>query len=194
VLLLTLTSSFYSIVYSYGWYMAEHASNDLPMDASEQSVLTRQIVDYLRDGTFAPVLDERERLHLVDVKALLEAGYFVHVSLIVLAFVLALALLFLDGLALLRAMLYSGIAIVCFVLLALLLGTQFSSLFLYFHEIAFDNDLWQLDPSVDRMIVLLPEEFFIDFAVAVLSRMGVAGASSIILSIILKKMRLDWHQ
>lgn len=41
---------------------------------------------------------------------------------------------------------------------------NFSSLFVIFHEILFNNDLWLLYPSEDYLINLLPEEFFAKFA------------------------------
>lgn len=41
---------------------------------------------------------------------------------------------------------------------------NFNSLFVIFHELLFDNDLWLLYPNKDYLINLLPEEFFAKFA------------------------------
>ena len=41
---------------------------------------------------------------------------------------------------------------------------NFNNLFVIFHEILFDNDLWLLYPNEDYLINLLPEEFFAKFA------------------------------
>ncbi len=41
---------------------------------------------------------------------------------------------------------------------------NFNNLFVIFHEILFDNDLWLLYPREDYLINLLPEEFFAKFA------------------------------
>ena len=38
----------------------------------------------------------------------------------------------------------------------------FDRLFLAFHLVSFSNDLWQLDPSRDYLLVMFPEGFFFD--------------------------------
>ena len=42
---------------------------------------------------------------------------------------------------------------------------NFSTFFVIFHKILFDNDLWLLNPYKDYLINLLPEEFFAKFAI-----------------------------
>lgn len=49
-------------------------------------------------------------------------------------------------------------------LLGLWALVDFDSLFLLFHHLGFRNDLWQLDPSRDYLIMLFPEGFFLDGA------------------------------
>ena len=41
---------------------------------------------------------------------------------------------------------------------------DFDSLFIRFHQIAFTNELWLLDPRTDLMIQLMPTPFFVDYA------------------------------
>lgn len=50
----------------------------------------------------------------------------------------------------------------------------FSTLFLLFHRLSFANDLWQLDPATDYLVVLFPLEFWFDatLRVAVLAIVG----------------------
>ena len=38
----------------------------------------------------------------------------------------------------------------------------FEGLFLKFHEISFSNDFWLLDRSKDFLIMMFPENFFLD--------------------------------
>lgn len=47
--------------------------------------------------------------------------------------------------------------------------TDFSSAFVKFHEIFFNNDLWQLNPNTDLLIRLMPEEFFINGFIKILA-------------------------
>ncbi|HEY3111395.1 MAG TPA: DUF1461 domain-containing protein, partial [Chloroflexota bacterium] len=44
---------------------------------------------------------------------------------------------------------------------------DFERLFLAFHLVSFDNDLWQLDPRRDNLIRFFPFEFWFDATVAV---------------------------
>jgi integral membrane protein (TIGR01906 family) len=46
------------------------------------------------------------------------------------------------------------------VLVGLLSLLDFSGLWTRFHQIAFRNDLWMLDPRTDYLIMLFPEPFW----------------------------------
>lgn len=60
------------------------------------------------------------------------------------------------------------IAYVVPVFFGILYVTDFSAAFVKFHEIFFNNDLWQLNPSTDLLIRLMPEEFFVTGFVKIL--------------------------
>ena len=47
-------------------------------------------------------------------------------------------------------------------LAGLLSLVDFSQAFVTFHELAFSNDLWILDPRTDYLIMLYPEGFWLD--------------------------------
>ena len=42
---------------------------------------------------------------------------------------------------------------------------DFSDFWTSIHLVSFDNDLWLLDPSKDRLVMLVPESFWYDSAV-----------------------------
>ena len=44
---------------------------------------------------------------------------------------------------------------------------DFNSVFVRFHHIFFDNDLWIFDPATDYMIRMLPEGLFYDFVMRI---------------------------
>ena len=61
--------------------------------------------------------------------------------------------------------------------------TGFEAVFVLFHRISFTNDLWQLDPRTDYLLVLFPLGFWFDATVSVALRalagaLVLAGASS----------------
>ena len=72
------------------------------------------------------------------------------------------------------------------VLVGVLSLIDFDGLWTRFHQIAFRNDLWQLDPTSDYLIMLFPEPFWftatIGMATSVaLQTVGVAVAGTLLL-------------
>ena len=47
-------------------------------------------------------------------------------------------------------------------ILSILCLLAFQKLFLIFHQISFANDLWILDPSKDYLIIMFPQNFFLE--------------------------------
>ena len=124
----------------------------------ELSELTRQAP--VR-GQMQTVFNERERAHMVDVRALFVLARRVRRALWAAGFLLLLAASFAAkrptvslawGLAL-----SWGIAALC---LGAGLMIGFDALFIRFHRLFFTNDLWLMDPRTDAMIRMLPEDFF----------------------------------
>jgi integral membrane protein (TIGR01906 family) len=56
----------------------------------------------------------------------------------------------------------SGLTFGLMLLLGLLALLDFDRFFLQFHLISFANDLWQLDPAKDFLIMLFPQGFWYD--------------------------------
>ncbi len=117
------------------------------------------------DGQEESLFSAKETEHMRDVKTLIRAVYRLNeVSLaIVLAYVACVVLWTgersVAGLAKLAlAGVGFGIAVVGVVGVFALTG--FDQAWTTFHEIAFRNDLWRLDPDTDRLIQMFPEEFW----------------------------------
>ena len=53
---------------------------------------------------------------------------------------------------------------------------DFGELFLRFHELSFSNDLWQLDPSRDYLLILFPEGFWLDVTLRIAALTGAEAA------------------
>ena len=58
---------------------------------------------------------------------------------------------------------------------------DFNAVFVMFHHLFFDNDLWIFDPAEDYMIRMLPEGLFADMA----ARIGVIFAAGLVILLIL---------
>ncbi|MFQ6027083.1 MAG: TIGR01906 family membrane protein [Dehalococcoidia bacterium] len=129
-------------------------------------------------GVEREIFNQREVAHMHDVKGLIRGVYwFTALSAVyILGFVAAgywryrnsftqrLARLFLWG---------SGVTVGLVVAVGLFALVGFNSLFLIFHQISFSNNLWQLDPRTDYLIIMFPLGFWFDATIRVaLSSVG----------------------
>ena len=113
------------------------------------------------------LFNQREIIHMRDVKGLIHGVYLVQMltALYLLGFAAA-------GIYLWRRSFWPMLArnasaggfltlgIIAFIGVVSLVG--FDRLFLLFHLISFSNDFWQLDPSRDYLIAMFPQGFFFD--------------------------------
>ena len=116
--------------------------------------------------------DEREKLHMVDVKELFRKGFAIRNTTAILLGVMILVWIFSRfpdrGRSLTRATVLTwGAILLVFTVFIIYISGHFDTAFIRFHEIFFDNDLWLLDPDVSLMINMLPEEYFFDTAMRI---------------------------
>ena len=117
-------------------------------------------------GTRA-LFNDREVRHMDDVRKLMYlffraqpiAGF-----LLLSTVVLAVLLFRRDSIPVIQWMIGAGVGFT--LLLALVVGglsmLDFERLFIQFHMLSFSNDLWQLDPRRDYLLILFPEPFWLD--------------------------------
>lgn len=134
------------------------------------------------NGQEATLFNARETEHMRDVKSLIRLVY--RVNEVSLAFVLAyitgvflwarerslreLAWLALGGV---------GAGTVALGAIGVVALTGFDSAWSQFHELAFSNDLWQLDPDTDHLIQMFPERFWAEATLTV-GVMAIAEATA----------------
>lgn len=140
------------------------------------------------NGQARPLFNEREVTHMEDVQALIQ--WFLRMQLVAAAVVLIRV-----GFAFVvdrspvpfgRELLWSaGLMVGLVVLVGVLSFIDFTELWTRFHQIAFRNDLWQLDPTRDYLIMLFPEPFWytatIRMATSVALQTALVIASGLIL-------------
>jgi len=88
----------------------------------------------------------------------------------------------------------SGLTLVLMLALGLGIIFNFDQLFLRFHLLSFTNELWQLDPTSDYLIMLVPQRF--QYNVASLWALGTAIAAIILGGVAgsyLLATRKSWH-
>lgn len=165
-------------LYDYGWWRNDIANRTgLPVEQLNRGA--DQIKDYFNNdvelldlrvdyaGREVSLYKEREVLHMVDVKALMQAVFSItRWSGVVLLLLLAVGLLTLKQDVfplLLRSLKWSAIGTGAF--LVIFGGTaliDFGWLFTQFHFLSFANDLWMLDPWNDYLIIMFPQQFFFE--------------------------------
>ncbi|MGE5678296.1 MAG: TIGR01906 family membrane protein [Pseudomonadota bacterium] len=174
------------VAYDRSYYRSEYKKYDVPgsigMDMDNLMDSTEKLLLYLENkrdnldfnGSFINGEEEffspRDKQHMVDVKGLFVNGFYIR-NLSLIYAVLFLLLLFWKAPAGkgLRKLARSGIAIAVagiapVLLVVILMSVDFYKYFTVFHKIFFTNDLWLLDPAVDRLVNIFPEQFFTDMA------------------------------
>jgi len=119
----------------------------------------------IKDGEPFELFNEKEVIHLKDVKGLIWLDYWFLLGTLIYVLVYSGACLFWrkDWRRLAWGVIGGG-GITLVLMLALGLGTLlgFEQLFWQFHILSFANELWQLDPTKDYLIMLFPQGFWYD--------------------------------
>jgi integral membrane protein (TIGR01906 family) len=132
-------------------------------------------------GQQRPLFNDREVAHMEDVQALVQ--FFLRLQIVAAAVVVVRIVVALAAersvVSLGRDMLLSTALMVALVVLVGVLSLiDFDSLWTHFHQIAFRNDLWLLDPTRDYLIMLFPEPFW--FAATIRMAVSVAVQTAIV--------------
>ncbi len=119
------------------------------------------------NGQPRPLFTERESAHMEDVQQIMQLVFRLGLLATLGGLTAAAVLLAVErraGLAHLGRLLIGGALLTGALLItvALLSLVDFTELFIRFHEVAFQNDLWMLDPRSDYLLILFPEEFWLD--------------------------------
>ena len=117
-------------------------------------------------GSIREIFDEREKLHMVDVKNLYMGVMYTAAALAASVAAMTAFVIAKDGAKTARAKLKrqykfaaAGTALVVLGLGGMI-AVNFQWFWINFHRVFFTNDLWLLDPSVSIMINMFPLEFF----------------------------------
>jgi len=162
-------------LYRYG-FERYHVSQTTGLDEAELEKAAAGLIRYfnsdeeyisltvLKDGQPFVLFNEREVIHLRDVKKLFWLDYRVLLGTLIYALAYAgVSLWRKNGTQLARGLIWGG-SFTLALMLALGLGAlfNFDRLFLQFHLLSFTNEFWQLDPTRDYLIMLFPRGFWFD--------------------------------
>lgn len=141
----------------------DDAANDITRYFEDDRTVLRIPVSI--DGQETSLFNERETDHMRDVKTLIRAVFRVNEG------SLAVILLYIGAVVLwarertprdlARYSLFGvAVGVIAVAAVGVFAVTGFDAAWTRFHEIAFRNDLWVLDPARDRLIQMFPEPFW----------------------------------
>lgn len=175
----------------WSFYEKEYRKNEVltsvDMEMDDLMEVTREMLKYLRGnradlvivttigGEQKEFFNDREKFHMADCQVLFVAAIWIRRICLLL---MAGALLIIFGrrstaisekTRFVMGFLWKGILVIlgaagC---LVAVIAMNFDRAFVTFHHIFFDNDLWLLDPRTDRLINIVPQQFFIDICIRI---------------------------
>lgn len=198
---LLFTSCEIAIYSDFDVYEREYEKYDvlseLNMTMDDAMYVTHEMMDYLRgdretlsvvtdvDGKRQDFFNQQDRFHMSEVRELFLGGMAIRAGACV-SMVVCIILLLLMKADVRRILPSSYLIALAAVGLSLAVAgvmalVDFNAVFVMFHHLFFDNDLWIFDPAEDYMIRMLPEGLFADMA----ARIGVIFAAGLVISLIL---------
>lgn len=187
-IIVLLVTSFQLVLYAdLRFYEKEYAKYNVleavNMEMKDVLYVTDEMMDYLIDkredlvvvttvgGEEREFFNDREKAHMADVKNLFMGGLMIRrIALALTVISIAIAVISKQNFKLIIPRAFEiGTAIfgVLVLIFGILAYNNFSELFVQFHLLFFDNDLWILNPATDLMINILPEGFFFDTVKAI---------------------------
>ena len=167
-------------------YVTEHMMNYLIGKEEKLSVVTTV------EGKEQDFFNERDRLHMRDVRNLFLGGIKAGIVCLLISVIISGTFIKKEKNWKKLFLRTYTMALVVWLLIGILLGIAFSvdftTCFTIFHKIFFTNNLWIFDPATDYMIRMLPEGFFSDMVIRIAEVFGtVLVVSWIVLFLLCKK-------
>ena len=160
IILFIILLNFRLYIYNINYYQDEYEKLNIYDNIPKKQALenTISLFDYFKDDKpLTSFFNNKEKQHLADVKNIINKT----IILFYISLVLLIVLLFLNRKNPFNSILLSGIFLV--IIPILLSFLNFNSTFINFHLVFFNNNLWILNPETDKLIILFPQEFFLDF-------------------------------
>lgn len=201
IIAILLITSFEIAMYSdFSVYEKEYEKydvlSDLDMTMEDVMHVTREMMAYLRgdrdtlsvvttvEGTEQDFFNEQDRFHMGEVRDLFIGGLNIRTGAAAAALI-CLVFLVVSKARLRKILARSyqialGITGAAALFIGIAAVVDFNAVFVQFHHIFFDNDLWLFDPAEDYMIRMLPEGLFADMVL----RIGILFVAGLVVLLI----------
>lgn len=193
---------FHQLLYDETFYQQQFKQLSITNNYEAYLVTTemRELLMYMRDSDKTRInsefLSDRDKTHMIDVKNIIQTTFTIKYALIVAILILLLASYYLIKLpvtySISKVCIFTGIFLILLTaaayVLQLAIPLAFPQTFTLFHEVSFDNDLWQLNPEKDNLINLFPELFFKNFLTTIIMQTFYTGIVLFLVGIFLPKI------
>ncbi|MEO9255290.1 MAG: TIGR01906 family membrane protein [Tepidiformaceae bacterium] len=141
----------------------DRAANEMVGYFEDDSTTLHIIVT--EDGQEASLFNAKETAHMEDVKSLMRVVFRANeISLAVIVCYITCVFIWARQKSLRRLAVESlagvGVGFAVLIAVGIFAVTGFDAAWTRFHEIAFRNDLWELNPATDHLIQMFPEKFW----------------------------------
>lgn len=186
VIFILLITSIEAVLYWNKDYFAKEYEKyeiaaSIGMNTQDLLTVTNEMMLYLKDGRdnlniettvegkSREFFNEKEKAHMVDVKALFLAG--IMLRRICIAVVGLCILMLAKEKQMNKLWRFFRIGVILFICVGIgltaVISINFFEAFQVFHKIFFRNQLWILDPNTDLLINIVPQPFFVDTAIRI---------------------------
>lgn len=205
LLYVLLVTSFQAVAYWLpGWFRYEYdKQNSVHYITGEMSLddivyVSDCVMDYCKgdmdklddvkatiDGEEVYFFTDRELAHLKDCRNLI-TGIFELRTIALVVLLISIAVLFLRKAAVKKVarscFLTTSVSAIAVIIIGIIAATNFDPLFIKFHEIFFDNDLWILNPREDNLLNIMQEGMFQDTALLIFGIWAICLAIILVVS------------
>lgn len=203
IVIFAFANAFYTVAFDSNFYKNEFSRRFPEEKADFYYSITQKILSYYQKGSNdkkigLDAFSEREKVHLVEVKNLVQKTIFLTKISLLLIFVICFVIYFIERERfhhfMKKALLYAGYGILFIFLVGIIFFANFSNSFTKFHLLAFETDTWLLDQD-DTLIIMFPEEFFMKSGIAIfLLSMAYGIALIAFANLLLPKIKKEKHK
>ncbi len=167
IFLLIIFGNFKLYSLNFNFYKKEFLKLNIYDKIPEADKHVLNLINYFKDKEeLNNFFNEKEKLHLRDVKNLINIAFIIfYISLILFLIILIYFIYKKEYLIIKSSLMISSVIVIFLLLLSTLIN--FDSFFINFHKIFFNNNLWLLNPETDNLINLFPEQFFYDISLKI---------------------------
>jgi len=189
-------------------YASQEIAEYIGMTDEDLMYVTVELLDYMRarrdslDGIRATVggveqefFSQRDKDHMIDVRVLYDrlfmvrnVSFFAFIGMILLMAITKTKVLHYLARCSREVM---AVFLLLAVVIAVIIAIDFDRAFEVFHLIFFDNDLWILSPPRDRLVMMVPTQFFINISIFIGSLMASMPIITIIASTVYLRREAD---